>query len=130
MGKISKEDRELIRELYDKYNKGQRIKSEVLTDLYNRVLERKENNTTCGSCLRQRLFQLVNVLDKVSKDYAKNLTQQDKDFINWSKTLEEGHYPSFDKVVDIYNRAFNQNKPITNCLKCIQTMLSDLYEIV
>lgn len=130
MGKISKEDRELIRELYDKYNKGQRIKSEVLTDLYNRVLNKREINTTCGSCLRQRLFKLVEVLGKATDGYAKNLTKEDIEFLKWSQTLEEGHYPSFDRVVEIYNRAFNQNKPITNCLKCILTMLSDLYELI
>lgn len=130
MGKISKEDRELINELYDKYNKGQRINSSQLTDLYNRVLNKKENNTTCGSCLRQRLFKLVEVLGKATEQYAKNLTEEDIEFLKWSLTLEEGHYPSFDKVVDIYNRAFSQNKPITNCLKCIQTMLSDLYELI
>ena len=88
------------------------------------------NNTTCGSCLRQRLFKLVDVLGKATKNYAKNLTKEDIEFLKWSQTLEEGHYPSFDRVVEIYNRAFSQNKPITNCLKCILTMLSDLYELI
>ena len=130
MGMITKEDRELINKLYDKFKKGERINSSELTSLYNRVLNKKENNTTCGSCLRQRLFKLVDVLGKATQNYAKNLTNEDIEFLKWSQTLEEGHYPSFDRVVEIYNRAFNQNKPITNCLKCILTMLSDLYELI
>ena len=45
MGMITKDDRELINKLYDKFNKGERINSSELTSLYNRVLNKKENNT-------------------------------------------------------------------------------------
>ena len=103
MGMITKEDRALINELYGKFNRGERINSSELTSLYNRVLNKRENNTTCGSCLRQRLFKLVDVLGKATKNYAKNLTKEDIEFLKWSQTLEEGHYPSFDRVVEIYN---------------------------
>ena len=50
---ISKEQRQLIEELYNKYNKGERIKSQLLTDLYNKVTGKNVTNTSCGSCLRQ-----------------------------------------------------------------------------
>lgn len=127
---ITKEDRILINELYDKYNKGQRVNSQQLTDLYNRVFNKKEQNVTCATCLRHRLFDLVGILNKAIDQYAKNLTDEDKEFLKWTKTLEEGHYPSFEKVVEIYNKAFKQDKKPTNCLKCINTMLSDLYELL
>jgi hypothetical protein len=52
MGMITKDDRILINELYGKYNRGERINSSQLTSLYNRVLNKREINTTCGSCLR------------------------------------------------------------------------------
>ena len=126
---IKKEDRELIEELFNKFNKGERIKSQVLTDLYNRVTGKNLTNTTCGSCLRQRLFELVDILNKAKKNYAKKLSEEDRKFLEWAKQLEKDHYPSFDKVVELYNRVFNQNRPITNCLACIKQMLEELYKL-
>lgn len=127
--RIGKEDRELIEELFNKFNKGERIKSQVLTDLYNRVTGKNLTNTTCGSCLRQRLFELVDILNKAKKNYAKKLSEEDRKFLEWAKQLEKDHYPSFDKVVELYNRVFNQNRPITNCLACIKQMLEELYKL-
>ena len=127
--RITKEDRELIEELFNKFNKGERIKSQVLTDLYNRVTGKNLTNTSCGSCLRQRLFELVDILNKAKKNYAKKLSEEDRKFLEWAKQLEKDHYPSFDKVVELYNRVFNQNRPITNCLACIKQMLEELYKL-
>lgn len=126
---IKKEDRELIEELFSKFNKGERIKSQVLTDLYNRVTGKNLNNTSCGSCLRQRLFEVVDILNKAKKNYAKKLSEEDRKFLEWAKQLEKDHYPSFDKVVELYNRVFDQNRPITNCLACIKQMLEELYKL-
>ena len=126
---ITKEDRELIEELFNKFNKGERIKSQVLTDLYNRVTGKNLNNTSCGSCLRQRLFEVVDILNKAKKNYAKKLSEEDRKFLEWAKQLEKDHYPSFDKVVELYNRVFDQNRPITNCLACIKQMLEELYKL-
>lgn len=128
--KITEDQRQLINELYTKYNKGERIKSQVLTDLYNRVTGKNLTNTTCGSCLRQRLFELVGLIDKARQNYRKNLNDEDIKFIKWASTLEEGIYPDFDKVVELYNRVFNQNRPITNCLSCIKQMLMDLFDLL
>lgn len=127
---ISKEQRQLIEELYNKYNKGERIKSQLLTDLYNKVTGKNVTNTSCGSCLRQRLFELWNLLQGAKKRYSTQLSQEDREFLTWAKSLEEGHYPSFDKVVELYNRVFNQKRPITNCLPCIREMLSELYNLL
>lgn len=126
---ITKEDRELIEELFSKFNKGEKIKSQVLTDLYNRVTGKNLTNTSCGSCLRQRLFELVDILNKAKKKYANKLSEEDRKFLEWAKQLEKDHYPSFDKVVELYNRVFDQNRPITNCLACIKQMLEELYKL-
>lgn len=126
---IKKEDRELIEELFSKFNKGERIKSQVLTDLYNRVTGKNLTNTSCGSCLRQRLFEVVDILNKAKKNYAKKLSDEDRKFLEWAKQLEKDHYPSFDKVVELYNRVFDQKRPITNCLACIKQMLEELYKL-
>lgn len=113
-------DIKLIKELYDKYNKSVRINSKVLTDLFNKVFNKKEKAVNCSTCLRHRLFELVELLP----------TEEDIKFINWASHLEEGHYPSFEKVVDIYNRVFKKNEEYTNCLPCIKQMLSQLQSIL
>lgn len=128
--KITEDQRQLIKELSDKYNKGERIKSQVLTDLYNKVTGKNLTNTTCGSCLRQRLFELVNILNNAKTSYSSKLTEEDRKFLLWARGLEKEHYPSFDKVVELYNRVFNQNRPITNCLSCIKQMLMDLFDLL
>ena len=128
--KITEDQRQLIKELYTKYNKGERIKSQVLTDLYNRVTGKNLTNTTCGSCLRQRLFELVGLIDKARQNYRKNLNDEDIKFIKWASNLEEGIYPDFDKVVDIYNKAFNVDNKYTNCLPCIQKMFAELKNLL
>lgn len=128
--KISAEDRKLIAELYDKYNKSVRIQSKVLTDLYNRVTGENLTNTTCGSCLRQRLFKLVNLIDKAKDQYRERLSEEDIEFIKWADNLPTDHYPDFDKVVDIHNKVFQKDNKYTNCLPCVKQMFSDLKDLI
>lgn len=128
--RINEEDRTLIKQLYDDYNKSVRINSKVLTDLYNRVTGKNLSNTNCGSCLRQRLFELVNLIDKARQNYRNNLDNEDIKFINWASSLPEGHYPDFDKVVDLYNKAFKTENKYTNCLPCMQRMFTELKELL
>lgn len=127
---ITKEDRELIDELYKKFNKGERISGKIITDLYNRVFEKKLDYTSCGSCLRKRLFDIVGALDKCRKQYSSRLTKEDIEWLKWSRTLEEGHYPDFSKVCELYNRVFDQKRNITNCLRCVLDMLEELYILI
>lgn len=127
---ITKGDRELIRELYQKFNKGEKISGKLVTQLYNRIFNKKLNDTSCGSCLRKRLFDVVGALDKCKKEYSKNLTDKDIEWLKWTQTLEEGHYPDFSKVCEMYNRVFGQNRLITNCLRCVLDMLEELYLLI
>ena len=127
--KIDSSLNKLILELYSKYNRGERIKSNELTNVYNKVTGKNVQNTSCGSCLRQRLFELVALIDK-RKEFSPKLTDEDREFLEWTLTLEKDHYPSFDKITEIYNRVFNQDKAISNCLKCNQQMLAQLIELL
>lgn len=128
--KITEDQRQLIKELSDKYNKGERINARLLTDLYNQVKGTNIPVTNCGSCLRQRLFELVGLIDKARQNYRNNLTDEDIKFIKWASNLEEGIYPDFDKVVDIYNKAFNVDNKYTNCLPCVQKMFAELKSLL
>lgn len=46
---------------------GYYVDSVQLTDLYNRVLEKKVNPTNCGACLKTRLNELVEAADKFER---------------------------------------------------------------
>lgn len=127
---ISKEDRVLINELYQKFNKGERVNGKLITQLYNRIFKKNLSDTSCGSCLRKRLFDVVNILDKCKEEYSKNLTESDIQWLKWTQTLPEDHYPDFSKVCELYNRVFGQNRMITNCLRCVLDMLEELYILI
>lgn len=66
-----KEDIEKVRKFIDIKNRGHYAESHELTSVYNRVLEKHVNNTTCGSCLRQRVEELERALRQYETDKAK-----------------------------------------------------------
>lgn len=130
MDVITREDRQLINELSAKFNKGERISGKLVTDLYNRVLGKNVDGTNCASCLRKRLFDVIAALDKDNKNYKSKLSESDIKWLKWARELPKDHYPDFDKVCELYNRVFNQNRMITNCLKCVLDMLDELYLLI
>lgn len=68
---ISKEDRELIRKFDDIRQHGYYINSTHLQSVYNRVFDRNMQATNCGTCLRKRVQDLVNALNKLEAAEAK-----------------------------------------------------------
>ena len=62
--KISKEDIELIRKFEELSLKGFYVNSQQVTDAYNRILNKNVGNTTCPSCLKQRIAELVMVRNR------------------------------------------------------------------
>lgn len=56
--KWSKEDIELVEKFIEIKNKGYYCDGKQLTEVYNRVLEKNVNVTSCGSCLRGRVSEL------------------------------------------------------------------------
>lgn len=59
------------------------------------------------------------------------LTEEDIKFINFAvELLENGKYPSFDKVTDTHNRLLGKNLKKTHCAKCIRDRVSQLKNIV
>lgn len=65
--KISNEDLALIRKMEEIGQHGYYVDSVQLTDLYNRVLEKKVNPTNCGACLKTRLNELVEAANKFER---------------------------------------------------------------
>ena len=65
---ISNEDLKLIRKFEELKLKGYYCDSMQLTTVYNRVLNKNVNNTVCGSCMRQRIAELVAAADKFERE--------------------------------------------------------------
>lgn len=51
-------------------NKGFFIDGKQVTDVYNRVLEKRANPTNCGSCIRQRITELEAALNSFKAKMA------------------------------------------------------------
>lgn len=64
MRHIDEQDKILIKKFDEIRQKGYYVSSNQVTSLYNKILEKNVNNTSCGSCLRGRIQELVNALRK------------------------------------------------------------------
>lgn len=67
----TKEDIELVEKFIEIKNKGYYVDGKQLTDVYNRVLDKKVNVTNCGSCLRGRTNELEAALNQLKAKLAK-----------------------------------------------------------
>ena len=60
----NKEDIELVEKFIEIKNKGFYADGGQLTQVYNRVLDKRVNPTNCGSCIRQRINELEAALNQ------------------------------------------------------------------
>lgn len=65
------EDIKMIEKFIELKQKGYYVDGKQLTDYYNRLLNKRVNPTSCGSCLRQRVGELEAALN-----HAKELEKQ------------------------------------------------------
>ena len=63
----TKEDIELVEKFIDIRNRGFYADGKQLTDVYNRVLNKRVNPTNCGSCIRQRVNELEEALKRFKR---------------------------------------------------------------
>jgi hypothetical protein len=77
MTTITNEDLKLIRRFQELKEKGFYCDSKQLQEVYNRVLNKHVAPTTCGSCMRQRIAELVAAVDKFERELSniENKTQ-------------------------------------------------------
>lgn len=64
------EDVQLVEKFIDIRNRGYYASGEQLTEVYNRVLNKRVNPTNCGSCIRQRINELEEALNRFKKQLA------------------------------------------------------------
>ena len=82
-------DIKLVERFIEIKNKGFYASGKEVTDIYNRVLQKKVQVTTCSSCIRQRICELEKALNQF-----KALSQQKEE--EQPKVTEE---PKKDKSV-------------------------------
>ena len=68
---ISEEDRLKIRKFEEIKNKGMYASGVEVTEVYNRVLNKRLPSTNCGSCIRQRVQEMVNALNREEEQERK-----------------------------------------------------------
>lgn len=74
---FTQEDIEFVEKAIELKNKGFYIDSMQLTEHYNRILNKRVNNTTCGSCMRQRVLELETALNHYKASEAKKQAELD-----------------------------------------------------
>lgn len=82
---INEEDREKIRKFEEIKNKGMYASGVEVTEVYNRVLNKRLPSTNCGSCIRQRVQEMVAALNKEE--------EQERKAAETAKALEEQNKP-------------------------------------
>lgn len=65
---ITNEDVKLIEKFIDIRNRGYYADGRQLTEIYNRVLNKKATPTNCGSCIRQRVNELEVALKRFKSE--------------------------------------------------------------
>ena len=68
---ISSEDAEFIEFAYSLINSAKYPSFTKVTEVYNRVFNKQLSSTSCGSCVRQRILELKNTLDKLNEEILK-----------------------------------------------------------
>ena len=68
--KWTNDDIEMVEKFIDIKNKGYYCDGAQLTEVYNRVLERHVNPTNCGSCIRTRITELEDALNRFKRQIA------------------------------------------------------------
>ena len=80
--KWTNEDVKMVEKFIEIKNKGYYCDGGQLTEVYNRVLEKRVNPTNCGSCIRQRINELEEALNrfkKLSEELEKDKVEETKE---------------------------------------------------
>lgn len=91
------EDIKLIRKFEEIKNRGYYASGNEVTAVYNRVFGTSLSSTSCGSCLRGRIQQMVDALNNFEK---------------LSKRQEELKAQEALKDAQVNNSSSDENKPI------------------
>ena len=74
---ISSEDAEFIEFAYSLINSAKFPSFTKVTEVYNRVYNKQLSSTSCGACIRQRILELKNTLDKLDEEILKEKEEKE-----------------------------------------------------
>lgn len=74
---ISEKNAEKIRKFRTMLTSSYYADGGQVTEVYNEVFGRNERPTNCGSCIRQRMTQLVGALDVIEKKVAEQAAKEE-----------------------------------------------------
>ena len=91
---ISSEDAEFIEFAYSLINSAKYPSFTKVTEVYNRVYNKQLSSTSCGACIRQRILELKNTLDKLNDEILKEkeiiLLKENNEIKNGGEINENG----------------------------------------
>ena len=74
---ISSEDAEFIEFAFSLVNSAKYPSFTKTTDVYNRVFNKQLSSTSCAQCIRQRILELKNTLDKLNEEILKEKDEKE-----------------------------------------------------
>jgi len=99
--KWTSDDVKFVEKAIEVRNKGYYIDGRQLTEVYNRVLEKRANPTNCGSCIRQRINELESALNsfkRLSESLKENKVEDNTPEENKELTAKESMKERMAKV--------------------------------
>ena len=83
------EDVKFVEKAIELKAKGYYIDGNQLTEVYNRVLNKRVNPTSCGSCLRQRISELEGALNHFKSKMAISSPKESVEEVEMDSTKED-----------------------------------------
>lgn len=94
MATFNKTDIDLIRKFEEIKNKGYYASGSEVTSVYNRVFGTTLSSTSCGSCIRGRIQQMVNALN----DFEAKIKAQEATKVEEPNTTAEENNATQPKI--------------------------------
>lgn len=110
MNTIHPDDISHIKHLVERKNKGMMVNSQEVTDLYNKVLEKSVSNTTCSSCVRRRIQELQDHLEKYENECLTKLVEVVEEVFDDIKEEEEKEDATTEEHTKRQNTTRRKNK--------------------
>ena len=87
---ISSEDAEFIEFAYNLVNSAKFPSFTKVTEVYNRVYNKQLSSTSCAQCIRQRILELKNTLDKINEEILKEKEEKEIILLKENNKIKSG----------------------------------------
>ena len=87
---ISSEDAKFIEFAFSLVNTSRYPSFTKVTEVYNRVYNKQLSSTSCAQCIRQRILELKNTLDKLNEEILKEKEEKEIILLKENKEIKNG----------------------------------------